>query len=158
MPRPKKERTVYQPPLYSDFKPQGIQGRELACVTLELDEFEAIRLADYIEMDHAEAAIEMGISRSTFTRLIEQARKKMAGFLVEGRLLHIGGGNIHFHGNVIRCRACGHMFNIEFDYELNVCPACGSGDLIDLAGGFGHGRCCREYNRGNRRNEYAKRR
>jgi uncharacterized protein len=151
MPRPKKERTVYQPPLYAEFKPQGVQRRELKCVTLELDEFEAIRLVDYIAMDHTEAAIEMGISRSTFTRLIEQARRKMASFLIEGRLLRIGGGNIHFHGNVIRCRNCEHMFNIEFDHELKVCPACGSDNLIDLAGGFGHGRCCREFNRLDRR-------
>jgi len=151
MPRPKKERTVYQPPLYTEFKPQGIQRRELECVTLELDEFEAIRLVDYIAMDHAEAAIEMGISRPTFTRLIEQARRKMAQFLLEGRLLHIRGGNIHFQGNLIRCRTCGHMFNMEFECELKVCPACGSDNLLDLAGGFGHGRCCREFNRGNRR-------
>ncbi|MBN2859808.1 MAG: DUF134 domain-containing protein [Sphaerochaetaceae bacterium] len=151
MPRPKKERTVYQPPLYADFKPQGVQRRELACIDLELDEFEAIRLADYLEMDHAEAAIEMGISRSTFTRLVERSRKKMAQFLIEGRHLHIGGGNIHFHGNVIRCRTCGHMFNIGFDKDLQTCPACGSSDLIDLAGGFGHGRCCREHGHRHRR-------
>jgi predicted DNA-binding protein (UPF0251 family) len=151
MARPKKERIVYQPPLYADFKPQGVQARGLSCISLELDEFEAIRLADYNEMDHAEAANEMGISRSTFTRLVEQARKKIAQFVVEGRLLHIGGGNIHFHGNVIRCKTCGHMSNIQFDDDFTICPACGSGDLIDLAGGFGHGRCCREYNQDNRR-------
>jgi len=151
MPRPKKERVVYQPPLYAEFKPQGVQRRELESLFLELDEFEAIRLADYEGMDHNEAALEMEISRSTFTRLIESARKKMSQFLIEGKHLRIEGGNIHFHGNVIRCRDCNHMFNIGFDTDINTCPACGSANLVDLAGGFGHGRCCREHGHRNRR-------
>lgn len=150
MPRPKKERVVYQPPLYADFKPQGIQRKDLDQLSLGLDEFEAIRLADYQGMEHTEAAIEMEISRSTFTRLIESARKKMARFLVEGKHLHIEGGNIHFCGNVIRCQSCGHMFNIGFDSNLVTCPSCESGNLIDLAGGFGHGMCCREHGDRNR--------
>ena len=151
MPRPKKERVVYQPPLYSEFKPQGVQRNELEPLSLELDEFEAIRLADYEGMDHNEAALEMDISRSTFTRLIENARRKMSRFLIEGRYLRIEGGNIHFHGNVIRCMDCNHMFNIGFDTDIRTCPACGSENLVDLAGGFGHGRCCREHGHRNRR-------
>ncbi len=143
MSRPKKERVVYQPPLHADFKPVGVQRQNLEPLPLGLDEFEAIRLADYLGMDHAEAAAEMEISRSTFTRLIEKARRKIAKFLVEGKHLHIEGGNIHFRGNLIRCHDCGHMFNIGFDSSISKCPACGSGNLIDLAGGFGHGNCCR---------------
>ncbi len=151
MSRPKKERIVYQPPLYADFKPQGIHRRDLEPLCLALDEFEAIRLADYQGMEHTEAALEMEISRSTFTRLIEGARKKMAQFLVEGKHLHIEGGNIHFNGNVIRCQDCGHMFKIGFESKLNTCPSCGSENLIDLAGGFGHGKCCREHGHRDRR-------
>ena len=146
MSRPKKERVVYQPPLHADFKPVGVQRQNLEPLPLGLDEFEAIRLADYLGMDHAEAAAEMEISRSTFTRLIEKARAKIAKFLVEGKHLHIEGGNIHFRGNLIRCHDCGHMFNISFDNEFEKCPACGSANLFDMAGGFGHGSCCRQYN------------
>jgi predicted Zn-ribbon and HTH transcriptional regulator len=100
-------------------------------------------------MDHAEASDEMEISRSTFTRLIEQARKKTAQFLVEGKELFIEGGNVHFRGNIIRCQDCGHMFNIKINALVSKCPECESGNLINLAGGFGHGRCCvRHHNRG----------
>ena len=152
MSRPKKDRSVFRPPLYADFKPAGIQRQRLENLPLELDEFEAIRLADYLGMEHSEAAIEMEISRSTFTRLIEKARNKNGRFLVEGTHLQIGGGNIHFRGNLIRCHDCGHMFNITFESDINKCSACGSGNLIDHAGRFGHGNCCRGHGRYGRSN------
>ncbi len=151
MSRPKKERVVHRPPLYADFKPTGVQRSGLKTLLLELDEFEAIRLADYLGMEHTEAAVEMEISRSTFTRLIDKARKKIAEFLIEGKHLQIEGGNIHFRGNLIRCHNCGHMFNVAFETNIDSCPSCGSRNLIDLAGGFGHGKCCRGHGRHGRR-------
>ena len=151
MPRPKKERLVRRPPLYTEFKPAGVMRSSLKQIILGLDELEALRLADYLGMDHSEAAEEMEISRSTFTRLVEKARKKIAGFLIEGANLSIEGGNIHFRGNLIKCHDCGHMFNIGFDVRVDRCPSCGSGNLLDLAGGFGHGSCCRGHNRHGRR-------
>lgn len=147
MSRPKKERMVYEPPLYTAFKPVGIMRSTLQQLALSLDEYEAIRLADYLGLEHVEAAEEMEISRSTFTRLIEKARKKVSQFIIEGKQLYIEGGNIHFRGNVIRCQDCGHMFNTDFENDLIKCPACGSANLLDLAGSFGHGRCCRGHNR-----------
>ncbi len=151
MPRPKKERLVRRPPLYTEFKPAGIMRSSLKQIILELDELEALRLADYQGMEHSEAAEEMEISRSTFTRLVEKARRKIARFLIEGANLSIEGGNIHFRGNLIKCYHCGHMFNTGFDVRITKCPACGSDTLIDLAGGFGHGACCRGHNHRGRR-------
>ena len=142
MPRPEKKRVVRRPPLFTSFKPVGIRGRALTQLPLSLDEYEAIRLADYLEMDHAEAAAEMEISRSTFTRLIEKARKKTARLLIDGTMLHIQGGNIHFRGNVFRCLDCSQLFNVDFQNDTHKCQACGSTNLEDLAGNFGHGRCC----------------
>ena len=148
MPRPVKERYVYRPPLYTDFKPGGIPGSSLKKEELRLDEYEALRLADYLGMEHAEAALEMEISRPTFTRLVEKARYKMAKFMVEGRHLLIEGGEVHFRGNLIRCKDCGHMFNTRIGTRFKTCPSCGSADLIDLAGGMGHGECCLEFEEG----------
>lgn len=147
MSRPKKKRLVHRPPLYTSFKPIGVRATALEQISLNLDELEAIRLADYLGKDHAEAADEMEISRSTFTRLIEQARHKVARFLLEGKNLIIAGGDIHFRGNLLRCQHCGHMFKTGFEQPVEVCPSCGSSDLLDLAGGFGHGRCCRGFKR-----------
>ena len=145
MSRPKKERIVHRPPLFTAFKPIGIMGNALEQIALSLDEFEAIRLADYMSLEHSEAAEEMKISRSTFTRLIEKARNKISHFLIEGKGLFIDGGNVHFRSNVIKCQDCGHMFNTNFEQQLDKCPCCGSNKLLDLAGGFGHGRCCRGF-------------
>jgi len=150
MARSKMQKIVHQPPLFTAFKPIGVMKNTLQSLPMTLDEYEAIRLADYLGMDHAEAAEEMEISRSTFSRLVEQARKKTAQFLVEGKALYIDGGNVHFRGNIIRCQDCGHMFNIKIGTPVSNCPECESVNLTNLAGGFGHGRCCvRHNNRGN---------
>ncbi len=142
MSRPKNNRIVHEPPIFTEFKPVGIAGRSLKNLFLTIDEFEAIRLADYICLSHEEAAEEMEISRSTFTRLIEQARKKVADFIVQGKLLTVEGGNIHFRNNIINCLDCGHMFKTKIGITFEECPECKSKKLLNLAAGFGHGKCC----------------
>ncbi|MCK5455821.1 MAG: DUF134 domain-containing protein, partial [Melioribacteraceae bacterium] len=114
----------------------------LSQTSLSLDEYEALRLADYESLSHNEAAEEMEISRSTFTRLIEQARKKIANFIIKGESLIIEGGNIHFRNNLIKCLDCGYMFNININASFSQCPECKYSNLLNLAGGFGHGECC----------------
>jgi len=142
MPRPKNNRMVKEPPLFIEFKPTGIAPRNLPQRQLNLDEFEAIRLADFIGLSHEEAASEMDISRSTFSRLIDSARHKVSNFLIKGEILSIEGGNIHFKGNIINCLDCGHTFRTGIDRKINDCPSCSSKRLENLAGGFGHGNCC----------------
>jgi predicted DNA-binding protein (UPF0251 family) len=145
MPRPKNNRFVYEPPLITEFKPVGIAARSLKQNMLSLDEYEATRLADLMEMSHEEAAREMGISRSTFSRLVARARKKIGDSIVNGKVLKIGGGNIHFRNNVIRCMNCGNIFKTKMNSNFLACPSCYSTNLQNLAGGFGHGRCCTNY-------------
>jgi len=142
MSRPQKERIVHQPPLFSDFKPTGVKINYLDKVSLSLDEYEAFRLADSIGLSHDEASNEMDISRSTFTRLIEKARSKIAKLIINGNALNIDGGNIHFRKNIIKCNSCGHMFNINIEKLVSNCPECNSKSLLNIAGGFGHGKCC----------------
>ncbi len=157
MSRPEKNRIVHEPPLFSEFKPIGVAAKLLEQTVLCLDEFEAFRLTDSLCMSHAEAADEMEISRSTFTRLIEKARKKIADLIIHGKMLTIEGGNIHFRNNIIRCHDCGHMFNININKSIAECPECHSKNLVNLAGSFGHGRCCAE-NNFKKGGNYAKRR
>lgn len=156
MSRPTNNRIVYEPPVFTDFKPIGVKGDSLEQVQLSLDEFEAFRLADYVGLSHEEASGEMEISRPTFTRLIEKARKKIAEFIIEGRILNIDGGNIHFRNNIIKCQSCGHMFRTKFSEIITECPSCRSQNLLNLAGGFGHGNCCNHRNQ-NKGGNYAKR-
>jgi predicted DNA-binding protein (UPF0251 family) len=154
MPRPEKKKIVHTPPFFTEFKPIGVQSKLLTQNFLSLDEYEAFRLADYVGLSHEEASDEMEISRSTFTRLIEKARRKIAVFLVKGQLLKIEGGNIHFKNNIIRCLDCGYMFEIDMGTSFLECPECKSKNLLNLAGGFGHGKCCTKENR-NKRSYHA---
>ncbi|MCD4683670.1 MAG: DUF134 domain-containing protein [Bacteroidales bacterium] len=161
MPRPKNERIVQTPPIFTEFKPLGISARLLNKTSLSLDEYEAFRLADNVGLSHAEAAEEMEISRSTFSRLIEQARKKVANLIINGSLLQIEGGNVHFRKNIIKCLSCGYMFDMNIDSSFTECPECRSANLLNLAGGFGHGICCtdRNFNHFNKKKggKYARR-
>jgi len=142
MPRPQYNRIVHEPPIYSHFKPSGVKGQDIPQIVLTLDEFEAFRLADQQGYTHAQAAEEMEISRSTFSRLIEKARKKVADFLIQGGVLTIGGGSVHFRINILQCLDCGHLFKVKLDEEISECPACESEKILNMAGSFGHGKCC----------------
>ena len=144
MSRPEKERRVAVPPIYADFKPSRVPRRLLESIDLSLDEYEAIRLSDYLGLNHAEAAGEMGISRPTFTRLHERAAGKVAKFLIEGFHLSIAGGQVHFRENLYRCTNCEKVFRGEIGTHASACPLCGSPSIEDLAASHGHGRCCRE--------------
>ena len=143
MTRPKKNRHVGSPPRFSRFKPVQVPIMDLEPVILSLDEYEAIRLADYKGLDQADASKLMGISRPTFTRLVEKARFKIADFLINGKSLQIEGGVVHFVGNRIRCLSCGLIIEQDInDDVITKCPECGSKNLQNLAEQFGHGRCC----------------
>ena len=142
MARPKNNRIVKTPPIYSEFKPIGVRRSELRTISLSLDEYEAIRLADNIGLSHLEASEEMNISRSTFSRLIDGARNKMAAFLIKGLFLQIEGGNIHFDSDSVKCNNCGALTSISMGTEVLECPKCKSTDLIKMANKYGHGRCC----------------
>jgi predicted DNA-binding protein (UPF0251 family) len=81
---------------FNCFKPAGIPAGDLPRINLQLDEFEAIRLADHLGLDHLSAASAMEISRPTFSRLIERARSKVAAFLLQGARLDIHGGPVRY--------------------------------------------------------------
>lgn len=94
MPRPKCCRNVSGNPDKNYFKPRGIPAIELEEVVLDLDEFEAIRLADYEQLYQEEAAALMKISRQTFGRIIQTAHKKIADVLIHGKALKIEDGEV----------------------------------------------------------------
>jgi len=71
------------------FKPQGIPMRDLEEIAMELDEIEAIRLADLEGLYQVDAAARMGVSRQTFGNIIARAHKKVASALLGGKALRI---------------------------------------------------------------------
>lgn len=93
MSRPKKKRNIVCDPDVSYFKPRGVPLRDLEEVGLTVDEYEAIRLADLFGLSHEEAGKRMGVSRATFGRIIQNARRMVADALVNGMAIRIEGGD-----------------------------------------------------------------
>ena len=89
MARPKKCRCIKSRPNAIYFKPRGIPLTELEEISISLDEFEAIRLADYEGLYHEDSAGKMEISRPTFGRILHEAHRKIAECLVKGKALRI---------------------------------------------------------------------
>ena len=153
MSRPTKERRVLEPPKIQGMKPIGVPARFLERVFMTLDEYEAIRLADFDGLEHQQAAEAMGVSRPTFTRLIEKARKKVAEAIVGVKELLIEGGNYSFSTQLQRCMECGDFKRFESPNDLvKACPSCGSDNIVHLnewfGGRGGHGRRNRDGFRG----------
>lgn len=94
MTRPCYTRHVGFVPGATYFKPVGIRLRDLEEVVMTLDELEALRLADLGGLYQEEAAERMKISRATFARIIEVARKKTADALLHGKALRFQGGPV----------------------------------------------------------------
>lgn len=72
---------------YSTFKPEGCNCDEWVDITSE--EIESLRLKNIKELDQTEAAKKMGVSQSTFQRVLTSAYKKVSLALTEGRELRI---------------------------------------------------------------------
>jgi uncharacterized protein len=96
MVRPQRLRQVGEKALIRGLKPLGIPMTELEVITLQLDEVEALRLADREGLYHEEAAGRMGVSRVTFGRILQRAHAKVAEALLEGKALIIGEGPIQY--------------------------------------------------------------
>ena len=94
MPRPFSPRRIDCQPGATYFKPAGVPLRVLEEVTLTLDEFEAIRLADLEGLYQEQAAERMQVSRPTFGRIVESGRQKVADALVRGKALRVQGGPV----------------------------------------------------------------
>ncbi len=129
MPRPRKRRRLWHEPQPAIFKPVGLPLETLERVTLLHEELEALRLADLEGCHQADAAAVMGVSRSTFQRLVTEARRKVASALVDGAALHIEGGA--FRVMIVRwhCANCGHNWDITHGSgqgQPDICPNCGS--------------------------------
>jgi predicted DNA-binding protein (UPF0251 family) len=93
------------------FTPKGIPASELKETVLTLDEYEALKLADYEQRYQEQAAEAMHISRQTFGRIIESAHYKIAAALILGHAIRIEGGEIAIRGNMKAiCRHCKHTF------------------------------------------------
>jgi predicted DNA-binding protein (UPF0251 family) len=104
MGRPKKCRWVETEPGVTFFKPRGTPLRNLEQMVITVDELEAMRLADLLEMTQEEVAQKMQVSRPTVTRMLARAHRAVADALVHGKAICIEGGDYRLGQ---QCEACG---------------------------------------------------
>ena len=114
------------------YKPFGVPMRELESVVMSIEEYEALRLADYENLTQEEAAKKMNISRPTFTRLYDKARKNVAKAFVEGKAIIIRGGTFVAGDYWCRCNSC-HETIVSPTPEES-CEKCNSDDIVRIDG------------------------
>jgi len=131
MTRPKCARFVDDFPTTTFFKPRGIPLVELEEITLAVDEFEALRLADLDGLYQEDAAARMNVSRATFGRILESAHKKVADALINGKAIKIEGGVVTVtQKRTFQCSDCEHSWEVPFGTgRPEACPKCGSRNL-----------------------------
>ncbi len=96
VPRPKLKRFIQMEPKYSVYAPKGA-GKTKEEVLMDLDEVETLRLVFGEGLDQDGAAKKLGVSRQTVGRTVDIAGKKLADFLVNGKVLKIKtDGNYEF--------------------------------------------------------------
>jgi predicted DNA-binding protein (UPF0251 family) len=128
MPRPRKWRKVCCLPDSNRFGPLDSPADAVNTVNMTVDEYETIRLIDLDGFTQEECANQMNISRTTVQGIYDQARKKLAESLVNGKVLWIEGGEYQLcdgrgngcgRGGCWRHR-CGRGFAEEPEAENNI--------------------------------------
>jgi predicted DNA-binding protein (UPF0251 family) len=111
------------------FKPSGVPASVIEHVILNFDEVEALRLADLDGLYQEQAAERMSISRPTFARIIERARRKVADALVNGKAIRMEGGTVakqgvDMPGRAVTGQVITHSHGKEMGQRRNQC-GCG---------------------------------
>ena len=126
MARTEKKRRVCRLPQNSRFYSDGEKNHS---IVMKVEEYECIRLIDYMAFTQEECAAQMQVSRATVQSVYASARKKLARFLVEGMALRIEGGDYRLCGDDFIKEECpgkrGCSRGIEGDSSLgdDVCVA-----------------------------------
>lgn len=135
-PRPKRNRQLEEPPTVTGFVPQDGDYDPSEAVVLHLEEYESIRLSDYEGLTQLEASKRLRVSRPTFTRIYDSARKKVAKAFVENKCISIEGGDVVFKDHWYYCNHCQSVFKIKNQLlpdEL-CCPVCKSEGVSSVQG------------------------
>jgi len=147
--RPTKWRKIENIPTIPYFVPSEKDIAEVPENILKLEELEAIRLKDLEGLEQGECAEKMEVSRPTFQRILLSAREKIADSLVNGKIIHIEGGNFTRNICPVRCLDCGKDWMESYENLESIkngeylCPGCGSTKIV--CGQNCKGKFCRRY-------------
>ena len=133
MARPQKCRKICNPPKMKGFKPYGMPMCKIEPVILKLEEYESIRLVNYNRLPQDQAAIQMNVSRPTFTRIYNSALELIAKAFVEGKAIEIEGGNYELEKDWYRCKKCYKLIEgLENHFKCKDCRVFGENELVKL--------------------------
>ncbi|MCT4613884.1 MAG: DUF134 domain-containing protein [Marinifilaceae bacterium] len=132
MPRKTRPRKVVKPPGFKKYSPNPDLSTEKEAVELLYEEYEALKLADYDNMNHLEASKLMGISRPTFARIYESARKKIAKAFVELKPIETVFGNAVMDKTWFVCKSCNASFSAPENMSNDNCPICSSTEIENI--------------------------
>lgn len=136
MARPVKWRRVEFIPSVQYFAPADTGRGAIEENILRIEELEVLRLKDIEGLEQEACAEKMGISRQTFQRILNAARRKVADSLVKGKAIRIKGGNYTLNICPVKCLDCGKEWNESYENferilggEYN-CPECNSENVL----------------------------
>jgi len=122
-------------PQITYFKPAGVSSANLEEERISVEEAEAIRLKDLEELELEDCAHRMNISRTTFSRILNSARKRIADALLSGKAIRIEGGNFKMAVRRYRC-VNGHEWDVSFEAMVKepprFCLTCNTQRIIPL--------------------------
>ncbi len=148
MARPIKWRKIENIPNVPFFIPAQNDAADMPRRILKVEELEAIRLKDLEGLEQGDCAARMEVSRPTFQRILISAREKIADSLINGKIIHIEGGNFTRNICPVRCTGCKKEWMESYEnYESiksgdYICPSCGSNKV--LCEQNCHGKFCRK--------------
>ena len=115
------------------FKPYGMPLCKIELIILKFEEYESIRLVNYDRLPQDQAAVQMNVSRPTFTRIYNSALELIAKAFVEGKAIGIEGGNYELDKEWYRCRKCFKLIEcLENHTKCKNCTLYGENELIKL--------------------------
>ena len=124
MSRRRRLRKIVKPPGFKGYKPYGTLNDNNEFIELLYEEYEALKLADYDLMNQKQASSLMGVSRATFARIYESARRKIAQALVDTKEIKTVYGNVWLDKNWFICLECQANFTIPPQITNRHCPLC----------------------------------
>lgn len=102
MARPRKHKRICYVPDIKDF---NMNGKDERVIDITVEEYETVRLIDYVGLTQQECAKQMQVARSTITAIYDNARYKISDSIINSKALRVGGGDFQLCENAKHC--CG---------------------------------------------------